>query len=307
MIRNLLACILLLGSFTVKAVCVASSAGDLVAGVGLPSTQVRDQVQSTNSAIYIGCINPINITALASNNISYSLIASQNNLQLQSVGGSGIAYQLSSQPNFATVIDAIGEGYANTSGIVLSVVIGLGLRIPLYLRTMPTNVAAGTYTDLITLNFIGTLCLVRLGPICVLSEPLNNTVDFLITLDVVKTCSLSTAASVDMGSYGLASQVPDAQLDIDVDCTLQEDFLLYANPGNHFSDGWRHLQTLDGDRIAYQIYHPNGLDILTQLSGISTLGLGVNQRFSPKVKIAPGQNAARAGVYRDTVLVVLEY
>ncbi|EKE82116.1 spore coat protein U domain-containing protein [Idiomarina xiamenensis] len=289
-----------------QAVCVAQPPAAVSLGNQVPSSSVRDGSLNSNGAVFISCSQLISLNLLAPTDLSYTVTASTNNFQLRSSQGYNIPYQLSSQANFAQIIDQVGEGYSSMNSIILSVQIGSGLRIPMYLRTLPTNTPSGTFSDQLTIQFNGSICLIRVGSICTLRENLNNAITLNVQLTVDKTCSLTASTLFDLGEYGLLDNVPALPMNIDINCTRTEGYQLYIDNGTYYDGSWRRLQNAAGNFINYHIYHPQNNTSLDINNPITAVGSGTTQRHQPLIQLAPNQQAA-VGVYQDTVLITVSY
>ena len=94
------------------------------------------------------------------------------------------------------------------------------------------NVAAGTYTDTLTVQWNYYVCNgVQIGPICVFYETGTTSVTVNVKLVVSQDCRIS-APNVAFGSVALASQFNSVSQAVLVDCTKDSSYTIAFSSGN---------------------------------------------------------------------------
>ncbi|RVU33419.1 hypothetical protein EOE67_17000 [Rheinheimera riviphila] len=289
-----------------QAFCSAQTPAAMNFGSAQPSTMVRSSQLPANSSVLIDCTRVINIALISSDVIHYQVTASSNNFRLRN-GSFYIPYQLSSQANFAVVLSAVGQGYSNMSFTLLNIIGGQDIQVPLYARTLPTNIASGTYTDQLTLHFTGRYCRLAVAAVCVGFEDLNSTVNLQLSLTVDRSCALTVPATHHFGTVADISNLADFRLQLQVDCTLSESYQVHIDNGDHFSGASRRLFNGTSQYLWYDLFHPDGSTLLSDSSRLQKAGLGSVEVIEPRLRLQSGQLTPAAGTYRDTVRVVVTY
>lgn len=289
-----------------QAFCNAQAPAAMNFGSAQPSTMVRNSQLPANSSVLIDCTRIINIALINSDVINYQATASSNNFRLRN-GSFYIPYQLSSQANFAVVLSAVGQGYSNMSFTLLNIIGGQDILVPLYARTLPANIASGTYTDQLTLHFTGRYCRIAVAAVCVGFEDLNSTVNLQLSVTVDRSCALTAPATHHFGTITSLNNLADFRLQLQVDCTLSEPYQVHIDNGNHFSGASRRLFNGTSQYLWYDLFHPDGGTLLSDSSRLQKTGLGSVEVIEPRLRLQAGQLIPTAGTYRDTVRVVVTY
>lgn len=264
----------------------------------------------------ITCPVALSLVLLSADWVSFTLV---DRLQLKN-GSNAIDLQLGYNPSFTppfTAQNAYSGQLALGSLLNLTLLGDKSLRIPMYLRTVPTDTwpAPGVYSGTFRVALAGTICTATLIGICVgwTSFGPNVITSFYVELTVEKYCQFITVPSThDMGEVGLLSAATDTQIGVTVRCGQSEDFLMYATAGLSHNGSYRRLRSPALNYIGYDIYHPGAAG--TQLLGLSSVdnpysatGTGNNQTLNFPVRVRSGQTTPIAGTYRDTIAFVIEY
>jgi spore coat protein U-like protein len=175
------------------------------------------------------------------------------------------------------------------------------------------NIAAGTYTDTLTVQWSWTICNgIGLGNICVLSERGSGTVTIPVTLVVSNDCQI-TAPPIVFGSVPVVSQFPEITQSVIVDCTKGSSYLLGFSKGSASSARpWRTMTDGSGRVLQYNIYRPDGITVWDESNPLASAKPGTGsttptQPFAYKARINPDQAAPAAGAYSDNVSVVITF
>ncbi|WP_348733785.1 spore coat protein U domain-containing protein [Rheinheimera texasensis] len=271
-----------------------------------PSPLVRSSQQAGNSSVLIDCSRILNVALISGDVYHYQVTASTNAFRLRS-GSFYIPYQLSSHANFTVVLSAVGQGYNNLSFTLLNIIGGQDVQVPLYARTLPANVAAGTYTDQLTLLFTGRYCRVAVAMVCIGYEDLNSSVNLQLSLKVERSCALNVPAAHHFGTVTTLSQPTDFRLQLQVDCTLSESYQLHIDNGNYFTGNSRRLFNGSNHYLQYDLWQPDGSTLLLDSSRLQKTGLGAVELIEPRLRLQSQQLTPVAGTYRDTVRVIVSY
>lgn len=245
---------------------------------------------------------------------SWLRFTAQQALQLTN-GTDTIAYTISSNSGYSPAITSAGQSIGGSTGfqlLTLAILASGNITIPLHIKTLTTAIwpSAGTYTGTQTLAVDGSMCTgLGLPGVCVGSSPISSTVSLSLKLDVSKSCEfVSVPTLVNFTTVSFIQNASTVQLNASLRCTNTEDYLLYADNGNHYSSGSRHMTSLAGNAIAYTIMQPAAPTVpLTATSALSRLGTGAIEAVSIPLKITTGQATPPAGIYTDSVRMVIEY
>lgn len=230
-------------------------------------------------------------------------------------GSETIPYVIASNATFNPVISSVGQAIGGPTGFQLLSLIVLAsgqIQVPLHIKTLPMLYwpGAGTYTSNQVLSVDGTICTgLGIGGICLGTSPVNGSVTASMNLVVSKMCEFATTSSlVDFGSVSFLEQASTMQLQVSLRCNAQEDYLLYADNGNHYLNGDRYMVSAGGERIRYQVLNPgNNSQVLEQASPLSRIATGYTENLQIPVVIPSGQATPHAGIYTDNVRMVIEY
>ncbi|MBC6907029.1 hypothetical protein DWB84_16400 [Saccharophagus sp. K07] len=316
----LTATFLLLGCFCAQAECtVAPATLDNPVNFGtVPSRDVPLGSISPNGGapatyFYADCTVLLTIGLLsAAGWIEYEVLE-----PLELINGeSTISYVIASTADYTPVITQPGGTIGGVGGLDLLSLTLLAntqqMHIPLYIKTISTGIwpTAGTYTGIQKLSVRGEICeLLSILNICLLTSTFSRVVDMPLVLEVSKSCEFSSVASqVDMGQMSFLEDAETATLNATVRCTNQEDYLLYADNGDHYSGGFRNMESTTGTKIAYEIFHHGSpSEPLTAANPMSREGTGGFEAVSLPVRVVPGQETPVSGVYKDNIRLILEY
>lgn len=234
-------------------------------------------------------------------------------------GAEQIAYVIASNSQFSPMllnpsVDTVG-GASGFQLLSLGLLTGSTANIPLFFRTRSLSQwpSAGVYTGTQRLHLQGRYCtgvgIDLLGlAICLGWFTFDHQVSTTLNITVAKRCAFNSASAlVDFGSISFVEEATTKYLDVAVRCNAQEDFILYADNGEHSGSGVRHMQSASGGRIAYQIMQPASLQPLNKDNPVARIATGYVENLQLPVMIVTGQNNPRVGSYSDRVRMVIEY
>jgi spore coat protein U-like protein len=243
-------------------------------------------------------------------------VTSANGFKLSAGGSDLIPYSVSADSGGTYTFTQGGMiDYMNPTLVTL---LGLfnnnAFNAPLYGRITGTpNVAAGTYTDTLTVQWDYYICNgVQIGHLCVFYETGTRTVTVNVKLVVSQDCRIS-APNVVFGNVALVSQFQSVSQAVLVDCTKDSSYKVSFSTGNSGSARpWRTMSDGAGHSLQYNIYRTDGTTIWDDTNPLtsSTLGTGAttpSQLQSYVAKVNPSQTTPVAGTYSDTVSVIISF
>ncbi len=150
---------------------------------------------------------------------------------------------------------------------------------------------------------------IGLGNLCTNLVPVNGNVSAAMNLTVSKMCAFSSSSAlVDFGSVSFVDQATPMQLNLSLRCNTGEDYVLYADNGNHYANGNRHMQSASGERIGYRLLHPNNMGVeLSQVTPMPRTATGYTESLQIPLAIIAGQLTPHEGTYSDNIRMVIEY
>jgi len=243
-------------------------------------------------------------------------MTSANGFKLGAGGSDLIPYQVSADPGGTYVFTQGGTiDYMNATLVsLLGLFSNNSFSAPLHGKITGTpNIAAGTYTDTLTIQWNYYICNgIQIGQLCVFYETGTRTVTVNVKLIVSQDCRIS-APNVSFGSAALVSQFQSVSQAVLVDCTKDSSYKVSFSTGNSGSARpWRSMSDGAGHSLQYNLYRPDGATIWddTNPQTSATLGAGgttPNQLQSYVAKVNGSQVTPPAGSYSDTVSVVISF
>lgn len=295
------------------------------ASFGNVSSFTAATTQTTAAATGFLCSGSV-LSLLATNQVMATIVAADSDngqLRLESATTADfIPYILCKDADCAATFN-VGETivWSHTSLLGL-----LGLfnasdgSMPIYIRTAAgANVAAGTYTSTININWDWDICTLAITDLLCLahdrpSAPLPATVT--ITMVVESDCVIN-APPADFGTAAFVDSFDPVTQTINVRCTKGSSYTIGIDDGLHYA-GQRRLSA-GSDYIAYEVYYPHGSDSRWGSSGgqrrdssEATTNPGLptgtaDQGFTYRAEIVPGQSTPPAARYTDTLTVDIQF
>jgi spore coat protein U-like protein len=300
-----------LGSLDAQAQCAVTPANSASFGT-VTSFTVRAASQSTStpnsgltcSGAVIGQVagDQINMTA-----------SSQNNRGLRSSMGDAIPYEIYADANATTQIDP-GTNINWASGQfrnALSVFRGPSQSLPLYFRTVPgSNVAAGIYTDTVTLNWGWNYCRSRSLLGCSARGQGSGTSTFTLTLVVTNDCTIA-APNISFGAAPNPASFSPVTGGIAVTCTKGLTYTVGLSGGSFRAANGRRQMASSGGRLQYDIFNSGGATVWGQdtnrVSSVRAADGSSVQQFPFVAVIYADQATPPVGTYADTVVIDVRY
>lgn len=298
-------------STVVLADCKASSGSASLGSISSFSLASTAQLVETGSGFI--CSGSL-LSLLSTNTVTGNLRSSANG-----IGNTARLYNASSG-NYVPYTICTDSACSNTMNIgsskVWSSTTLLGLlglfnasdgSLPLYLKSEPgLNVAAGTYTDILTLNWNYSICFIGIAGLCVYTEG-TATSTIMVTLDVKNDCKIDSAPDLNFGSASLPSSFGKISDAIGIRCTLNASYSINLTSLNESSGNWRQMESASGAHfLQYQLFRSDGTP-WSVTNDLSTSGTGEIQRINYIAEVNPNQSNVPAGNYSDTVTVTVAY
>lgn len=182
--------------------------------------------------------------------------------------------------------------------------------LPLYLRTTTgANLAAGTYTDVININWTYRICFIGVLGVCVYTDGTAQT-SIAVTLTVTNFCYIDNAPNVNFGSAAFSSGfAPVTSNTLSVRCTLGAAYTINLASNNPSTGQYRQMSSLQSGTTYYLQYQIAKADttVWTASNNHSTTGTGTSQAIGYTATVNASQPNQPAGTYSDTVIVTVTY
>ncbi|WP_321891684.1 spore coat U domain-containing protein [Burkholderia cenocepacia] len=302
----------LLGSLQAHADCTATSPQPAAFGT-VTSFAIKNQRQSTSSPNSgVSCSGAIG-AFLVVGNVIYGTLSSANNGALIGPTGDRVPYTLYADKNYTTVLD-LGTRYDWATTQSLSI-LGIGgdssAPLPLYAVTsIGSNVAAGTYTDTLTIDWSWHVCGGVGILICLGWNDGSSTVVMPVTLTVTNDCTIS-APDVSFGIAPTVSSFAPVNGNLSLTCTKGMVYTVGLSPGNNAATGGRRQMASGASRLQYDLYGAGGNTVWGQATNrVNSSGAAdgqSSQQFPYVARIYPDQATPPVGTYTDSVIVDVRY
>lgn len=278
------------------------------------SFNVNTLTESGSGTIAMLCTGT-GVSLLASPVLNATVASTTNTLRLKNSAGDFIPYTIYSDAGYNNAI-AIGSviNYSSNSSLLTVTLFQISANLPIYIRTgsnnaININVSAGTYTDVINLNWNYNLCATSIFSLC-LGGPFSGTATstVTVTLTVSNDCVINSAPNVNFGSYALIAQFAPVNQNISATCTKNATFTTYITNGNNFVAPWPRMKLTSGtDYLQYQLYQGAGIIPWNVTNKRASTATGTQQLIPYNAVINTQQAQKTVGTYQDNVSVVLEY
>ncbi|WP_337957813.1 spore coat U domain-containing protein [Pectobacterium polonicum] len=202
----------------------------------------------------------------------------------------------------------IGSSYTWTQSPLLDL---LGLfntpdgTVPIFIRTsIDNNVAAGVYTDTITIKWDYRLCIV--GVLACLAYDAGTKISTLnITMNITNDCQITSAPNVSFGIAAFPADFAAVNSSLGVRCTLLGAYTVKLVSTHPDDANWRRMTATVGgtpNYLQYQFYRA-GNTAWTETNDYSGTGTGITQSIPYTARINASQASKPEGAYKDTVTI----
>ncbi|MCG8157429.1 spore coat protein U [Brenneria goodwinii] len=292
--------------------CTAPASSTVLGPYASSVVGVNGTSQIVTSGSGFSCSGSV-LSLISTNTITATIVgdtnAAGNTMRLRRDSSSDyIAYTLCMDSGCASLYD-IGSSNTWSQTTFLGL---LGLfnasdgTLPIYIKTsVGNNVAAGTYTDVITIKWDYKVCSVGVLGLCVYSEgTLTSTLS--LSLTITNDCLIASAPNINFGIAALPADFPPVSSSIGVNCTKDGAYTVKLTSSHPDDDNWRRMTaSVNGTPyyLQYQIYRDN--IAWTENADYADTGLGLVQSIPYTARINSAQANQPAGAYTDTVTVTV--
>lgn len=206
--------------------------------------------------------------------------------------------------------DTIGWSSSTALGL-LGLFSGPNSTLPLYVRPVGiSNLAAGTYTDTIPINWSWSICSIAVGTLLCLADTGNVSGNVNLTLTVTNFCYIDSAPNVGFGSAALPSGLTSVVANtLSVRCTLNATYSVNLTSSVPVSGQYRQMSSTVNSVTSYLQYQlfKGDSTVWTAATNSSATGTGTSQSFPYTAAVNLSQSNQPAGAYSDTVTVTVTY
>lgn len=310
-IRCVMALLLACAVFPASAVCVTSETSGALGAH--PSQRVRSGAPITTLADFkLGCGSVV-LALFAVPTLQAKITTPTSGLTLRNTTNSSLTVPYEITPvsggTFTQGVLLINLSGANAVALLSNNSATIGIRV----STLPgANVPAGTYTDVITVNWTyANICEgIAVGTACV-GTVRNGNVDRTVTVQlvVINDCTI-TAPNIQFGAAPVPSGFATISQSISLLCTRGMSYTVGLDPGLYASGGRRQMAS-GPHRLQYDIFKPD-LSPWGQVGAARAAGSavadGVTWHSLPySARIYADQPNAPVGSYSDTVKVDVQF
>lgn len=286
------------------------------------STAVAASAQGASGSTGFTCTSSI-LSLASTNTVTATIVSVSNSLGTQprlgiSPTGDFIPYSICKDSSCSSTY-AVGTPIVWSSSTLLGL-LGLfnasGGTLPIYAKTTAgTQVAAGTYTSVISIKWDWSLCSVGLLGACVY-ETGSTTNTVTVTLIVSNDCAIS-APALNFGSAAFVASLKPVTQNITIRCSKGAAYTVGIDNGLNYSANRRLANGTN--YIGYELYFPSttttrwgsaGAQRVSSTAATTNAGSytgTTDQIYTYKALILPGQPAVPTAVYTDTLLVNVQF
>ncbi|MBN3068673.1 spore coat U domain-containing protein [Pectobacterium brasiliense] len=256
----------------------------------------------TGSLLSLASTNTITVTILDDSNPSGTAMRMRRGTSTDYV-----PYSLCIDSGCGTLYE-IGSTYTWSRTTFLGI---LGLfnsadgSIPIYIRTsIGNNVAAGTYTDTVTIKWDYRLCSLGALGLCVYEQG-TTTSTLNITMNITNDCQITSAPNISFGIAAFPADFAAVNSSLGVRCTLLGAYTVKLTSPHPDDANWRRMTaTVNGvpSYMQYQLYRTGNI-AWTETNDHSGTGTGITQNIPYTARINASQANKPEGAYKDTVTI----
>ncbi|MXN74099.1 fimbrial major subunit CsuA/B family protein [Burkholderia sp. 4701] len=282
------------------------------AGFGaVASFDVANRAQSTSSTnIGLSCGGALAALLVIGNTIN-GTITSANNGRMTGPNGDAIPYSMFADDKHQFSL-AFGST-TNWASTQLISILGLGgnsVPLPLYLRTnLGSNVAAGTYSDTLTIHWDWHVCSGIGIFFCIGWDDGSTAKSVPVTLTVANDCMIN-APDVSFGTAPTVAAFAPVNGSLSLICTKGMIYTVGLSPGNAAANGRRQMSS-GANRLQYDLFGSGGSTVWGQSSNRASSAGAANgasaQQFPYVARIYSDQATPPVGTYTDSVIVDVRY
>ncbi|MDN7673546.1 spore coat U domain-containing protein [Burkholderia oklahomensis] len=241
-------------------------------------------------------------------------ITSANGGKLVGSTGDALPYSVFADQNYSIKLD-FGVTYNWASGQLLNL---LGIfggptqTLPLYFRTIQgSNVAAGTYTDTLTIAWNWNYCSgIGILGICLGRDQGSGAAVVPVTITVTNDCVIA-APDVNFGAAPTVAGFAPVTGSVSLTCTKGMVYTVGLSRGTNPHASGRRQMANGANRLQYDIFGAGGGAVWGQSTNRAGSGAAADgqsaQQFPYTARIYSDQQTPAVGTYTDSVVVDVRY
>lgn len=301
------------GALNAHAQCVTDSATPASFGT-VTSFVVKSTQQHTSSTDAGVSCNGGTLVLLTTNTIDGIITSANNGNLVNSATGDRIAFSLYADSAHSTPLN-FGTQYnwASTQLLNLLGLLGNGgsTPVPLYLQTSAgSNVAAGIYTDTLTVQWRWNICDAGVLVLCLAYSTGSGTSTIPVTLVVTNDCTI-TAPNVNFGSAASVAGFLPVTGSVSLTCTKGMSYTVGLSAGAQPAANGRRRMVSGSNYLQYDIYSGGAGavwgDATNRVSSAGAADGVSSQHFPYTASIYTDQATPPVGTYTDSVVVDVRY
>ncbi|MGQ5288688.1 Csu type fimbrial protein [Pectobacterium actinidiae] len=177
--------------------------------------------------------------------------------------------------------------------------------MPLFIRTsIGNNVAAGSYTDTVTIKWDYSICVVGILGIC--SYDTGTLISTLhLSMNITNDCQITSAPNISFGTAAFPADFAAVNNSLGVRCTLLGAYTVKLVSTHPDDANWRRMTATVGGTpyyLQYQLYRTGNI-AWTETNDYSGTGTGITQSIPYTARINASQASKPEGAYKDTVTI----
>ncbi|MFJ5428206.1 spore coat U domain-containing protein [Pectobacterium actinidiae] len=177
--------------------------------------------------------------------------------------------------------------------------------MPLFIRTsIGNNVAAGSYTDTVTIKWDYSICVVGVLGLC--SYDRGTLISTLhLSMNITNDCQITSAPNISFGTAAFPADFAALNNSLGVRCTLLGAYTVKLVSTHPDDANWRRMTATVGGTpyyLQYQLYRTGNI-AWTETNDYSGTGTGITQSIPYTARINASQASKPEGAYKDTVTI----
>ncbi|KHS84668.1 Csu type fimbrial protein [Pectobacterium carotovorum] len=256
----------------------------------------------TGGVLSVGATNTIKATIQSDSNPSGTTMRMR-----RGTSSDYIPYSLCMDTGCGTVYN-IGSSYTWSQTTVLGI---LGLfnssdgTMPIYIRTsIGNNIAAGTYTDVVTILWDYNICSLGILIACLYDRG-STTSTLNIIMNITNDCQITSAPNISFGTAAFPADFAAVSNSLGIRCTLLGAYTVKLVSTHPDDANWRRMTATVGGTpyyLQYQLYRTGNI-AWTETNDYSGAGTGITQNIPYTARINASQASKPEGAYKDTVTI----
>ncbi|KGD16020.1 Csu type fimbrial protein [Burkholderia pseudomallei] len=241
-------------------------------------------------------------------------ITSANGGKLVGPTGDAVPYTVFADQNYSIKLD-LGVTYNWASGQLLNLLGifgGPAQTLPMYFRTVQgSNVAAGTYTDTLTIAWNWDYCSgIGVLGICLGRDRGSGAAVVPVTITVTNDCMIA-APDVNFGAAPTVASFAPVTGSVSLTCTKGMVYTVGLSSGANPHASGRRQMANGANRLQYDIFGPGAAAVWGQSANRAGSGAAADgrsaQQFPYTARLYPDQPTPAVGTYTDSVVVDVRY